>query len=684
MFRRNGKPTSCEPCRLSKVRCDHVTPVCGRCKSRDNPSQCYYHPAPLTKSHGQVGRPRPTRKRGVCPVAHTLKTPSQRSQRNEEPVLSASSLPKKTSGCPAGFLGSTSYISVFRETARVPRASDRSLHAEFEHWRTDPQFASARLIRLITAMPFYQEQIQWYYGKGRFTVIPAPTVLESLAQTVAYMESHSWDITNWVSIYNDLLAESEVPLDIYPTMSLRDFCSSFTGAKLRLEFIGFVFAMAGISVHGRYPSREQLDLGNGETTDTESFLKEMVLASHACIEASKHKTHVNDLTIWMRYMHVILGTEVLGETSMSSGGQESLFGDLTSCIYAMGLHQQHSLADVPFFLAETRKRMLAVSHRTDKNLSTLLGRPPRLPHRYCNVAWPLDLADDDLFQHDGNLDAALLRLDENGWNTEGKFYPATLIRIRDITSNLRERVLELSLGHSEQRDHANNLSETYKSCERIFDSIPSRYIYTPECWKETDSIECLARMIIQLEYLFSVLHLQRVRCQTSSEAINDLLDTCLQYQVHEVGKQFPWVFLVYGIPAAGVIVTELHRHTLSNQPLPSNKPRSEIIRTLSFLVSWVRDTTKESPPSVTMGACSELNNVIVRLLDDVLDYQPDSGQHTHERLDTQTMDHGFEKSTLSMGHGLPSESLTLGFGSGECLSWLDDLDLTLTSPGLLL
>ncbi|KAJ5691709.1 hypothetical protein N7488_012444 [Penicillium malachiteum] len=395
-------------------------------------------------------------------------------------------------------------------------------------------------------------------------------------------------------------------------MSLRDFCSSFTGAKLRLEFIGFIFAMAGISVHGRYPSRELLDLGNGEKMDTESFLKEMVLASHACIEASKHKTHVNDLTIWMRYMHVILGTEVLGETSERV---YSLFGDLTSCIYAMGLHQQHSFADVPFFLAETR-------------------RPPRLPYRV-------------------NLDSALLRLDENGWNTEGKFYPATLIRMRAIMSNLRERVLELSLGHSEQRDHANNLSETYKSCERIFDSIPSRYIYTPECWKETDSIECIA-------------HLTK------------------QYQVHEVSKQFPWVFLVYGIPAAGVIVTELHRHTLSNQPLPSKKPRSEIIRTLSFLVSWVRDTTKESPPSVTLGACSELNNVILRLLDDVLDYQPDSRQQTYERLEMPMTDHGFEKSTLSMGHGLPSEALTLGFGSGECLSWLDDLDLTLTSPGLLM
>jgi hypothetical protein len=33
MYRRNGKPTSCEPCRISKIRCDHA-PICGRCRAR--------------------------------------------------------------------------------------------------------------------------------------------------------------------------------------------------------------------------------------------------------------------------------------------------------------------------------------------------------------------------------------------------------------------------------------------------------------------------------------------------------------------------------------------------------------------------------------------------------------------------------------------------------------------------
>lgn len=215
-------------------------------------------------------------------------------------------------------MGSTSYLSVFRETPRLSKAPDASLDNEFDHWGTKLEYAAARVIQLASAMPFYLEQIRWYYGKGRFTVIPAPTVLDSLFQTVAYMESHPWNVTgNWASIYGELMAATKAPLEISSNTSAHEFISLFTGPQLRLEYIGFIFAMAGISVQGRFPSRQPLELGNGESMDTDAFSKEMVLACHHCIQVCKQNSNVNDLTIWMRYMHILLGAEVLGESSVS-------------------------------------------------------------------------------------------------------------------------------------------------------------------------------------------------------------------------------------------------------------------------------------------------------------------------------------------------------------------------------
>ncbi|KUL92388.1 hypothetical protein ZTR_02229 [Talaromyces verruculosus] len=540
-------------------------------------------------------------------------------------------------------------------------------------------------------MPFYLEHIKWYYGRGRFTIIPGPIILDSLSQTVAYMESHPWNVTgNWASIYDELMAATKAPLEVSSNTSASEFGSSFTGPQLRLEFIGFIFAMAGISVQGRFPGRQPLELGNGESMDTDAFTKEMVLACYYCIEVCKQTSYVNDLRIWMRYMHVLLGAEVLGE---SSERVYSLFGDLVTDIYAMDLHHQPS-DDVPFFLAETRKRMLAVTHRTDKNLSTAMGRPPRLPHRYCDEALPLDLPDEYLFGEKESLQRFLQSLDDDGWNRNGKLYPATLMRMRCILSNLREQVLELSLGRSTHPNYTKDLSDTYKFSQTIFNRIPTRYMYTSSCWKDTDAIECLARMIIRLEHLLSVLQLQRLRCQENSEATGDLLNTCLdvlsivvdltgKHGIHQIRKQFAWMYLMYGIPASGVLATELYQRTISSQPLPPNKPRSEIIRTLSFLVSWVRNTVTEEQPSVTIGACLELNNVISNLLDDALNYQPPSGSRRDDaRLGNVDIGQSLEIPSQGVGGDLPSDVFNFGLVSGESLGWLDDLDLIRTPPEL--
>ncbi|KAL3248427.1 hypothetical protein ABHI18_012043 [Aspergillus niger] len=48
LLRSNGVPSSCEPCRKSKIRCDHSVP-CGRCRRRRKPALCVYQPAPMSK-----------------------------------------------------------------------------------------------------------------------------------------------------------------------------------------------------------------------------------------------------------------------------------------------------------------------------------------------------------------------------------------------------------------------------------------------------------------------------------------------------------------------------------------------------------------------------------------------------------------------------------------------------------
>lgn len=64
LFRKNGRPQACEPCRKRKVACDHAQPVCNRCRKSKNPEACEYiissgTPARETPRHN---RPREQRR----------------------------------------------------------------------------------------------------------------------------------------------------------------------------------------------------------------------------------------------------------------------------------------------------------------------------------------------------------------------------------------------------------------------------------------------------------------------------------------------------------------------------------------------------------------------------------------------------------------------------------------------
>lgn len=78
--------------------------------------------------------------------------------------------------------------------------------------------------------------------------------------------------------------------------------------------------------------------------------------------------------------------------------------------------------------------------------------------RYSNRKLPLDLDDDIIATEDSNiLDAALTRLDKDGWNTERAIWPTSWIRLRRNMGVFRERVLELSLAGQTDSDLVHQL-----------------------------------------------------------------------------------------------------------------------------------------------------------------------------------------------------------------------------------
>lgn len=64
------------------------------------------------------------------------------------------------------------------------------------------------------------------------------------------------------------------------------------------------------------------------------------------------------------------------------------FGDLTSSLYALGLHEKLDEDALPGFIVELRKACFARTYALDKDLAIFLGRPPRVNKSYCHFQVP--------------------------------------------------------------------------------------------------------------------------------------------------------------------------------------------------------------------------------------------------------------------------------------------------------
>lgn len=184
-YRRNGKLFSCEPCRKGKLRCDHNSPVCGRCARRNKHSQCVYHPAPLTKTRASPdifvapslppssSRASPVQQQttpisppSMMPNAVIPDQPSHRSSTSTHSFQGSPALPMTLSAARGtqmlstashrshetymsrdartGFLGSTSYSAVYTENSgkQIQRFRCQSHYRE-PSWALTPTLLSS-------------------------------------------------------------------------------------------------------------------------------------------------------------------------------------------------------------------------------------------------------------------------------------------------------------------------------------------------------------------------------------------------------------------------------------------------------------------------------------------------------------------------------------------------------------
>lgn len=251
---RNGKQASCESCRKAKLRCDHALPVCTRCQQRRIPNQCFYHPAPLTRT-----RVKQTASPSTGGEAGLSSTPSRYLA---DPSLQSSYL-ERTSFIPELIEeDSLSSASTERPLRQDGQTTDK-VHALPQYW----VLQARGIVRHLTELATIEQLIREFYSVSQSSVIAGPLVLNTLAAIKPAQDdvsSSNSTVDGWIARWTALILQNTTQglPSTFPAQGSQ-FHKLFTGERLCLEIIGVMLAIAGrASVFGlaqdRFPGDTSL------------------------------------------------------------------------------------------------------------------------------------------------------------------------------------------------------------------------------------------------------------------------------------------------------------------------------------------------------------------------------------------------------------------------------------------
>ena len=337
--RRNGQLSSCEPCRISKLRCDHTSPACGRCVRGGRSELCVYHPAPMSRP--KPSKP-PSARKSRKRLSDSVTLSNARG--NSVPLTPSSLLghsstvePRKdehfadwcrreTISSSPGFLGLTSHTAIFREE-RYSLPIEEPRHSEGSWTSSDltgPDRSQieqgAHVLLLLEHISLYRNILESPYNLPKATVIGTP-LLRQLCES--FEELYQGSINTAEDRFSAALKLSERIFENTSTPIVTNASMTFTEYVSRIahrwEAIGMFFSRTGM-ICRFIPSDDAVFQQEAiPIRDKKGYYAFTIKVSSICLQFCDRLGLINDPLCWLTWQNTMLLSHTYG-----MGGQSRL------------------------------------------------------------------------------------------------------------------------------------------------------------------------------------------------------------------------------------------------------------------------------------------------------------------------------------------------------------------------
>lgn len=419
--------------------------------------------------------------------------------------------------------------------------------------------------------------------------------------------------------------KSPLKIDGHTSPTASTWARTLTGAHIRWEVIGIIAASLGLCIQ----LSNDFDALPTGFTRSKNFVKWMLEVSETCISFCTELGSLNDLFLWLLYERARLVISIHGGGSYQA---YRAIGESNDALLALGLHRKSLKKDnLPFFISEIRKRLLARIYVLEISTAAFLGRPPRLLNRHCNLQSPLDLDDSQVVLEASEISTAIQGLDSDGFSLSGRPGFLTLLKVSLAIAQLREEVLDVAVSDlwpGEVHARCNKAMEQHR---RLGDGWPSVIRHFRD---DAQSIsgdcpptELLFRIAVRLDWRSTEILIQRILIKRAGEneerlivasraMLSDFVNLTKRFDVTTL-LETDWMamLVMHGLRCALIVAVELLKLEKAGSSSPI-LPRSAIIRDLSVFSSRLSAVDSTSGH---LWMCSQCHRFLDLVLDRILE-----------------------------------------------------------------
>lgn len=222
-----------------------------------------------------------------------------------------------------GYLGSTSYSAVLIENCNaIPvDAENEPEYASTARFidALDPRRVQSgvEVLGLLYNLTIFDILIRIYYERSRVAVMPhrvIDSIVSSIRREFSSFSAHETeDRLHGLSIR--IHHNSSKPLVSYRSMTVEEYCSSFTGENSRWEAVASIFAVAGMALMAT-PDNDPVLTQGSVVHVKDTLVAQIAEAVNICLSFCHQAASGNELLAFLQYNDLMRKTQQYGDSSM--------------------------------------------------------------------------------------------------------------------------------------------------------------------------------------------------------------------------------------------------------------------------------------------------------------------------------------------------------------------------------